>query len=244
MVLNSNFEYIVKTNCLSSAHSQLRRTSTHSRSWSLLSQNWSCDCYIRSYNGAHNDAGMYSAEHWWFEEHLESDEWPSVFRYTASKNLQYSVNLKKQRGKVLTTAEEEYNNDWVSVRIVVENTISQIKNWNICRYASLCGTVIRGSWHSSQALGDCIGEQVFPPSKNCELTKSFLLVTHGVFSDGRFLPQEQNRICWSFSWNCINFSLCSVTKPKVCCHSLVFVSFLCWENSWRNCPALGGDFFG
>lgn len=86
-----------------------------------------------SYNGCHNDAGMYGKEFHRFEDRIDPDEYIGGDPAFAGISHPRIVNLKRTRGQDLTQEEEEFNNDWASTRIVVENTISKIKNWTICK---------------------------------------------------------------------------------------------------------------
>lgn len=86
-----------------------------------------------SFNGAHNDAGIYNQVSHVFEQHLWKDE--CIGGDPAFIGIKHAsvIGLKRSRGCQLSVEEEQYNNDWASVRVVVENAIAQVKHWNICR---------------------------------------------------------------------------------------------------------------
>jgi len=88
-----------------------------------------------SYNGSLNDKNLVdlAENREFFQQNFKQHEWiagdlgfKGMWQYCST---QTPITPNRQP---LTPYEQQFNKEFKSIRIVVENTIGQIKNWNIC----------------------------------------------------------------------------------------------------------------
>lgn len=91
-----------------------------------------------SYNGSMNDKSIIDLDENKFHRHLTRFEW--IAADLGYKGLQHEYERtalpfpdNKEKGYHLTDDEKMFNKRFKSIRTVVENVISHIKNWKICK---------------------------------------------------------------------------------------------------------------
>lgn len=97
----------------------------------------------QSYNGSKNDLQLAEFPENSFYKFLDLDEWIGADAgYRGLERIHPTilpfVQLSNQ--PELSKEEKEFNNEWASVRVIVENVICQIKKWKCCRLPLRCKT--------------------------------------------------------------------------------------------------------
>ncbi len=98
-----------------------------------------------SYVGCQNDACIYNLEREYIESKLDDDEHIGGDPAFIGIRRASIVPVKKKPKQKLSLEDERWNHEFSRVRILVENTIAHIKDWNKCRHClQYMGTVTDG----------------------------------------------------------------------------------------------------